>query len=61
MFNFNRQFEIHDDVEVLRRMGMTYGLEHDQCTEDVFQSVLSMLPTSVHHIFTGNTDISVRD
>jgi hypothetical protein len=25
LFNFNDKFEIHDDIEVLKRMGMVLG------------------------------------
>ena len=28
MFTFDQPFEIHDDVEVLRRMNLCYGLEN---------------------------------
>jgi len=53
MLNFDRQFEIHDDVEVMRRMGMTYGLERGYCSVDDRNMVLSRLPTAVHRIVTG--------
>ena len=53
MFNFDRQFEIHDDVEVLRRMGMTYGLERGHCSVDDRNMLLRMMPAAVHRIVTG--------
>jgi len=53
MFNFDRQFEIHDDVEVLRRMGLTYGLETGHCLSQQLNMVLELMPTTVHRLVTG--------
>jgi len=58
MFNFDRQFEIHDDVEVLRRMGMTYGIERGFCSEQHRNMLFNkqhavMLPSAVHRIIIG--------
>jgi len=62
MFNFDRQFEIHDDVEVLRRMGMTYGIEQGYCSILELNKLLHLLPTSVHRIINGVcSDISNID
>jgi len=52
-FNFNHQFEIHDDLEVLRRMGMTYGLERGCCDAQNFNTLIKLMPTAVHRILTG--------
>ena len=30
-FNFDAPFEIHDDIEILRRMGLTFGLGTGAC------------------------------
>lgn len=32
LFNFDNAFEIHDDIEVLKRMGMACGLESGSCS-----------------------------
>ena len=53
MFNFDHQFEIHDDLEVLRRMGMTYGLERGPLSTQDLGTVLDVMPTAVHRIITG--------
>jgi len=53
MFNFDHQFEIHDDLEVLRRMGMTYRLERGKCSAGDLSTLLNTLPIAVHHIITG--------
>ncbi|XP_025074414.1 LOW QUALITY PROTEIN: transcription factor Dp-1 [Pogonomyrmex barbatus] len=34
LFNFNDKFEIHDDIEVLKQMGLAFGLEKGECTEE---------------------------
>lgn len=33
VFDFDNPFEILDDIEVLKRMGMAFGLENNLCTE----------------------------
>jgi hypothetical protein len=45
LFNFDHRFEIHDDVEVLKRMGMAFGLENFKCRqpEDIDRA-LSLVP-----------------
>ena len=47
MFNFDKTFEIHDDVEVLKQMGMAYGLENGRCSSDDLKTAQSMLPTDL--------------
>lgn len=34
LFTFDDTFEIHDDIEVLKRMGMALGLHKASCTEE---------------------------
>ena len=34
-FNFDSPFEIHDDIEILKRMGLTFGLGTGGCTLEV--------------------------
>ena len=53
MFNFDHQFEIHDDVEVLRRMGMTYSLELGRFSADDRCTLLSTTPDSIRRIIMG--------
>lgn len=47
LFNFNNTFEIHDDVEVLKRMGMTFSLEKGACTKEELEKVKQMVPKSL--------------
>ena len=44
MFNFDNTFEIHDDIEVLKRMGMAYGLESGNCSQENINTAKSLLP-----------------
>ena len=47
MFNFDNTFEIHDDIEVLKRMGMAEGLENGECPPEKLESVKSMVPKAL--------------
>ncbi|XP_037074949.1 transcription factor Dp-2-like [Pollicipes pollicipes] len=47
LFNFNDTFEIHDDIEVLKRMGMTLGLDSGTCGEEDLGKAAAMLPPSL--------------
>ncbi|XP_063972234.1 transcription factor Dp-1 isoform X2 [Diachasmimorpha longicaudata] len=47
LFNFNDKFEIHDDIEVLKRMGLAFGLEKGECTEDNLRKAKDMVPKSL--------------
>ncbi|KAJ8867951.1 hypothetical protein PR048_031760 [Dryococelus australis] len=47
LFSFDDKFEIHDDIEVLKRMGMGLGLEKGECTEADLQRAKSMVPKSL--------------
>ncbi|KAL3847970.1 hypothetical protein ACJMK2_018858 [Sinanodonta woodiana] len=49
LFNFDNTFEIHDDIEVLKRMGMAYGLEKGQCSTLELQKCLKLVPKSLEH------------
>ncbi|VDN85149.1 unnamed protein product [Brugia pahangi] len=33
LFNFDQLFEIHDDIEVLRRLGLSYGLDRGEIND----------------------------
>lgn len=47
LFNFDRTFEIHDDIEVLKRMGLAFGLEKGQCNPVDLQRAVKMVPKSL--------------
>ncbi|XP_049545775.1 transcription factor Dp-1 isoform X2 [Anopheles darlingi] len=46
-FTFDDTFEIHDDLEILKRMGLSLGLENGVCSEADLKKIKSMVPKSV--------------
>ncbi|XP_041979018.1 transcription factor Dp-1 [Aricia agestis] len=47
MFNFNKRFHIHDDIDILKRMGLLHGLDKGECSEEDIEKVKSMVPKSL--------------
>ncbi|XP_071838287.1 transcription factor Dp-1-like isoform X2 [Apostichopus japonicus] len=47
LFNFDNTFEIHDDIEVLKRMGMAFGLEKGQCEATDVEKAKKMVPKAL--------------
>ncbi len=47
LFNFDNMFEIHDDIEVLKRMGMAMGLEKGACSPEKLTVAKSMVPKAL--------------
>ena len=47
LFNFDQPFEIHDDVEVLKRLGLAHGLERGELTPEVSENIKKNLPPSL--------------
>ncbi|ROT73113.1 putative transcription factor Dp-1 isoform X2 [Penaeus vannamei] len=52
LFNFDDTFEIHDDIEVLKRMGMALGLEKAQCSNVDLERARSMVPKALESYVT---------
>jgi hypothetical protein len=48
-FDFNMPFEIHDDIEVLKRMGMAFDLENGCCIDEQLEEAKSMIPAALTH------------
>ncbi|XP_035920014.1 uncharacterized protein LOC118517697 [Anopheles stephensi] len=46
-FKFDDSFEIHDDVQILKRIGLSLGLEKGQYSEAELKKIKSMVPKSV--------------
>ncbi|KAK3699410.1 hypothetical protein QZH41_018569 [Actinostola sp. cb2023] len=47
LFNFDNTFEIHDDIEVLKRMGMAFGLEKKSCSDENLKLSRTMVPKAL--------------
>jgi len=52
LFNFDNKFEIHDDMEVLKRMGLALGLEKADCSEEDLVRARSLVPSSLESYVT---------
>ncbi|XP_038598976.1 transcription factor Dp-2 isoform X4 [Tachyglossus aculeatus] len=52
LFNFDNTFEIHDDIEVLKRMGMSFGLEAGQCSAENLRVAKSLVPKALEGYVT---------
>lgn len=46
-FNFDQPFEIHDDIEVLKRLGLSYGLDRGQVAEADIPHIKGCLPPAL--------------
>ena len=54
MFNFNNTFEIHDDIEVLKRMGMAYNLDSpSKCSLDDLKQAVKLVPSNLKPYLEG--------
>ncbi|XP_019359119.1 PREDICTED: transcription factor Dp-2 isoform X1 [Gavialis gangeticus] len=52
LFNFDNTFEIHDDIEVLKRMGMSFGLETGKCSPEDLKTAKSLVPKALEGYVT---------
>ncbi|MEE6470582.1 hypothetical protein FKM82_009007 [Ascaphus truei] len=52
LFNFDNTFEIHDDIEVLKRMGMACGLESGSCSAEDLKTARSFVPKALEPYVT---------
>ncbi|NP_001087582.1 transcription factor Dp-1 S homeolog [Xenopus laevis] len=52
LFNFDNTFEIHDDIEVLKRMGMACGLESGNCSAEDLKTAKSLVPKALEPYVT---------
>lgn len=59
LFNFDNTFEIHDDVELLKRMGMALGLETGKCSSEDLKAAKSLVPKALEsYVIDMSTGIS---
>ncbi|XP_023788927.1 transcription factor Dp-2 isoform X3 [Cyanistes caeruleus] len=52
LFNFDNTFEIYDDSEVLKRMGMSFGLEAGKCSAEDLRTAKSLVPKALESYIT---------
>ncbi|KAH8304552.1 hypothetical protein KR059_012015 [Drosophila kikkawai] len=47
IFKFDKTFEMHDDIEVLKRMGLLLGLDKGECSPENIERVKSWVPPNL--------------
>ena len=47
LFHFDQPFEIHDDIEILKRLGLAYGLEKDDVQPESREHIRNCLPPAL--------------
>ncbi|XP_066562430.1 transcription factor Dp-1b isoform X1 [Amia ocellicauda] len=60
LFNFDNTFEIHDDIEVLKRMGMACGLEAGKCSPEDLKTARSLVPKALEPYVTEMAQGSIN-
>lgn len=62
LFNFDGTFEIHDDIEVLKRMGLALGLDKGDCTDEDVTKAKRVLPKALEMYIDqiGRRDVDWR-
>ena len=53
LFKFDNTFEIHDDIEVLKRMGLSLGLEMGRCSQENLAKALKLVPKALQPYVLG--------
>ena len=51
-------FEIHDDIEVLKRMGMACGLEVGKCSAEDLKVARSLVPKALEPYVIGQCRVT---
>lgn len=53
MFNFDNAFELHNDIDVLKKMGLDCGLHSGTYSEEDVKVAKSMLPKALGNTLEG--------
>lgn len=53
MFCFDNAFELHNDIDVLKKMGLDCGLHSGNCSVDNLKQAKSMLPKAFGDVLDG--------
>lgn len=64
-FKFDDTFKIHDDVDVLKRMGLLFGLDKGECSAEDLERAKSMVPQAFRKYIEmygrGQDDIDISE
>lgn len=47
VFQFNDKFEISDDLEILKQIGVLHGLDTGKCSKDDLERIKTLIPESL--------------
>jgi len=62
LFNFNNTFEIHDDIEVLKRMGMAYNLDSpSKCSLEDLKQAVKLVPANLKPYLEGMAGFQIPE
>lgn len=53
MFNFDNTFELHNDIDVLKKMGLDCGIHSGTYTDEDVKTAKSMLPRALGTTLEG--------
>lgn len=56
-FSFSDVFQISDDTEVLKKMGLVFGLDKGQCTQEDLNQAKSLVPRALQPYITCKFDL----
>ncbi|XP_066258707.1 transcription factor Dp-1 isoform X1 [Euwallacea similis] len=60
MFQFNDKFEISDDLEILKQIGLMHGLDTGKCSKEDLERIKTLIPEAlwpyVERLATGSKD-----
>ena len=59
MFNFDNTFELHQDVDILKKMGLECGLHSGDSTPESLALAKSLLPKMLEPVLDGEQSVSV--
>lgn len=59
MFSFDNAFELHNDIEVLKKMGLDCGLHSGTPTEEEVKRAKAMLPKAFESTLDGEYDLCI--
>lgn len=52
-FNFDKPFVIDNDLDIVKRMGMTFGLETNMCSQENLEISKTMVPKELTPYLEG--------
>ena len=61
MFSFDSAFELHNDIDVLKKMGLDCGLHSGSCSAENLRRAKSMLPRAFGEMLDGKQHCTVAE